>query len=150
MALEYDLLELADDELKMVDGRQFMERTWRSLATISSPLDDTMSATNSDGFTSDGESDDDSVTSEGEVKMILTADSDLDSDTDDEMDFDYVPTVPPPAWCYGFIEHWGPEITLRPRAHPSPIDLLGLSPVPNILTSGHMRALGFREIKWDE
>ncbi|KAJ7689071.1 hypothetical protein B0H14DRAFT_3532976 [Mycena olivaceomarginata] len=51
-----------------------------------------MSATNSDGFTSDGESDDDSVTSEGEVKMILTADSDLDSDTDNEMDFDYVPT----------------------------------------------------------
>jgi hypothetical protein len=51
---------------------------------------------------------------------------------------------------YGSIERWRPDIPLRPRAHPSPLDSLGLSPVPNILTRAHLRFLGFRQIEWDE
>jgi hypothetical protein len=173
--LKCDLVELAVDQLNLVDGRQFLERTWRSLSRISALEDDADSAIETDSSMSDSDNASDSSSDTDSDAMRVVADSEeeyltpvrtpvknsvrdvvmfdleaasnsySDDDDDNELDTDYVPPALPPHRPYERFDS-----PLRPRAHPSPLDLLGLCPVPNILTRAHLRSLGFREIKWDE
>ncbi|KAJ7337641.1 hypothetical protein DFH08DRAFT_964606 [Mycena albidolilacea] len=172
--LKCDLVELAVDQLNLVDGHQFLERTWRSLSSVSVLEDDADSAIETDSSTSDSDNASDSpsdtdsdamrVVPDGEeeyltpvktpvknsVRDVVMFNSESNSysndDDDNELDTDYMlPTLLPPHRPYERFDS-----PLRPRAHPSLLDLLGLCPVPNILPRAHLRSLGFREIKWDD
>lgn len=146
--LSVDLSELVEDELAIADSRHDIQNIFRRALTPRRNLalttqDDTMSDAESEGSAaSDDNGEGDSEADEAASALLLPS-AELDSDSEDEADFDYIPS----AEC--FIEYSDPPV-LRPRAPPSPSGSIGLSPVPDLLTTTQMQALGFRLVKGDE
>ncbi|KAJ7121210.1 hypothetical protein C8R46DRAFT_1050696 [Mycena filopes] len=75
-----------------------------------------------------------------------TTDVSLDSDEEDPRDEDFMPSR---EWVTSFVDQWT-LYYFRTRTAPIPTALRDLSPAPKHLTAGHMRALGFKTIHWDE
>ncbi|KAJ7165275.1 hypothetical protein C8R46DRAFT_1220408 [Mycena filopes] len=75
------------------------------------------------------------------------SDVSIDSDDQDPADSNYMPSA---EWISSFVDHWAASYLLRSRAPLLPFALETLSPVPRILTAGHMAALNFQTIRWDE
>jgi hypothetical protein len=143
----FDLLALIESELEIIDNRRDIERLFRNavahrhVSAIESSDSEEETLSESDG--DDSEASDCDSDGNSDVTMLQAA-SNLDSD--EELDGDFMPSA---EWCNGFIEHFAPHI-LRDRAPTAPLALQGLSPVPDLVTRGHMMALGFQLIKWDE
>ncbi|KAJ7023323.1 hypothetical protein C8F04DRAFT_1193575 [Mycena alexandri] len=145
--LPLTLLPLVEDHIEVVEPSPLHRNTFRHARRLDSNLedsdsdpDDEITQTDSDGSTHSMDCDED-------FSEVPAAEGPCDSDNEeDPQDNDYMPS---PEWISGFVDHWASYL-LRSREPLHPWALADLSPVPKILTSGHMQALGFYPIKWDE
>ncbi|KAJ7041695.1 hypothetical protein C8F04DRAFT_1252624 [Mycena alexandri] len=149
--LPLNLLPLVEDQLEVIDHRRFVESTFRHAYHLDSNLEDDDRSADSD---SDAMSQTDSEPSAaGSIDdwAIDGSHSEMepvsdDSSGEDDTDEDYMPS---PEWISGWVDHWASYL-LRSRLPDCPEALAGLCPVPKILTAGHMDALKFDSIRWDE
>ncbi|KAJ7040185.1 hypothetical protein C8F04DRAFT_1178280 [Mycena alexandri] len=145
VVLPLALLPLVEDHIAVVDHRHFVENIFRYAERLDSNLEDS----NSDADEAMTQTDSDSSSTDSMDYDEVPPDAaavEADSEDEDLQDTNFMPS---PEWISSFVEHWASH-ALRSRALPHPCALAGLSPVPKILSVGHMRALGFDSIKWDE
>ncbi|KAJ7716266.1 hypothetical protein B0H16DRAFT_1476844 [Mycena metata] len=140
-----NLLSLVEDQLEVLDHRRFVESTFRHAYHLDSNLEDNNRSADSDSDVMSQTNSEPSSAGSTDGWAIAEPMSD-DFSVEDDVDKDYMPS---PEWISGWVDHWASYL-LRSRLPESPEALAGLSPVPKILTAGHMDALKFASITWDE
>ncbi|KAJ7715977.1 hypothetical protein B0H16DRAFT_1741599 [Mycena metata] len=151
--LPLNLLSLVEDQLEADDHRHFVESTFRHARHLHSNLEDSDASSCSTDYDTNSQTNSepsdtgslDAMDIDGSHPAATEPMSD-DSSEEDVADEDYMPS---PEWISGFVDHWASYL-LRGRLPNVPEALADCSPVPKILTAGHMDALNFSTIKWDE